>query len=93
MLQESLSTTELVVWGLVILALAVVILVAFVLVERPPRRGQVRVHRRPRATSATPVDAGTGPSASTASATAHGADQPRRRGPRSPRWTSRSPTV
>ena len=47
MLQESLSTTELVVWGLVILALAVVILVAFVLVERPPRRGQVRVHRRP----------------------------------------------
>ncbi|MEX1909288.1 hypothetical protein L6241_13445 [Janibacter sp. Y6] len=47
MLQESLSTTELVVWGLVILALAVVILVAFVLVERPPRRGQVRVRRRP----------------------------------------------
>lgn len=47
MLQESLSTTELVVWGLVIVVLALVILAAFVMVERPPRRGRVRVHRRP----------------------------------------------
>lgn len=42
-----LSTTELVVWTLVIIVLAIASFVGYALLERPAKRNQVRQRRRP----------------------------------------------